>query len=234
MATSVGTDSGQGATSGRASRARVRSRLPRLPWAWCSSPSSCFGGDGGHQYNLLFQTGGQLVKGNQVLVAGQRRRHDRRHRPHRRRPGRRSRSRPTTPLREGTTAIIRTTSLSGDRKPLRLAHAGPEQLAGHPRRRHDHGRQDPVAGRSRPALQHLHAKARAPPCRRSSAGRRRSTPATRATPTGPTSTSLRACDVEPAPVRRARPRSGRAPAASSSAARRSSAPSPRATTTSPR
>ncbi len=30
-----------------------------------------FGGGGGHTYRLLFQTGGQLVKGNQVLVGGQ-------------------------------------------------------------------------------------------------------------------------------------------------------------------
>ncbi len=30
-----------------------------------------FGGDSGHQYRLLFQTGGQLVPGNQVLVGGQ-------------------------------------------------------------------------------------------------------------------------------------------------------------------
>jgi phospholipid/cholesterol/gamma-HCH transport system substrate-binding protein len=70
------------------------------------------GGDGGNKYTLLFQTGGQLVPGNQVLVAGQ----------------------PigsvdsidltddnqaavqvtmTDPIREGTTAVIRSTSLSG-------------------------------------------------------------------------------------------------------------------------
>lgn len=30
-----------------------------------------FGGDEGHKYTLLFKTGGQLVPGNQVLVAGQ-------------------------------------------------------------------------------------------------------------------------------------------------------------------
>ena len=29
-----------------------------------------FGGDGSHRYKLLFETGGQLVKGNQVLVGG--------------------------------------------------------------------------------------------------------------------------------------------------------------------
>jgi phospholipid/cholesterol/gamma-HCH transport system substrate-binding protein len=71
-----------------------------------------FGGDGGHQYKLLFQTGGQLVPGNEVLVGGQ----------------------PVgtidkidltddaqasisvtmdEPLREGTSAVIRSTSLSG-------------------------------------------------------------------------------------------------------------------------
>jgi phospholipid/cholesterol/gamma-HCH transport system substrate-binding protein len=30
-----------------------------------------FGGEGGHTYKLLFETGGQLVRGNEVLVAGQ-------------------------------------------------------------------------------------------------------------------------------------------------------------------
>ena len=30
-----------------------------------------FGDDGGRQYKLLFETGGQLVRGNEVLVAGQ-------------------------------------------------------------------------------------------------------------------------------------------------------------------
>ena len=30
-----------------------------------------FGGGGGHQYKLLFETGGQLVRGNEVLVGGQ-------------------------------------------------------------------------------------------------------------------------------------------------------------------
>jgi phospholipid/cholesterol/gamma-HCH transport system substrate-binding protein len=33
--------------------------------------AALFGGDDGHEYKLLFQTGGQLVPGNQVLVAGQ-------------------------------------------------------------------------------------------------------------------------------------------------------------------
>jgi phospholipid/cholesterol/gamma-HCH transport system substrate-binding protein len=71
-----------------------------------------FGGSSGHQYHLLFENGGQLVSGNQVLVAGQ----------------------PIggvddvtltdngqaevtisvdNPLHEGTTAVIRATSLSG-------------------------------------------------------------------------------------------------------------------------
>ena len=71
-----------------------------------------FGGDNGHEYTLQFETGGQLVPGNQVLVAGE----------------------PVgtvdeialtddsqaavkvtmdEPLREGTEAVIRQTSLSG-------------------------------------------------------------------------------------------------------------------------
>jgi phospholipid/cholesterol/gamma-HCH transport system substrate-binding protein len=71
-----------------------------------------FGDDGGHKYRLLFQTGGQLVPDNQVLVAGQ--------------PVGTIDSIDLTddnqaaisvtmkePLREGTSAIIRSTSLSG-------------------------------------------------------------------------------------------------------------------------
>ena len=30
-----------------------------------------FGGSSGHKYHLMFENGGQLVNGNQVLVAGQ-------------------------------------------------------------------------------------------------------------------------------------------------------------------
>jgi phospholipid/cholesterol/gamma-HCH transport system substrate-binding protein len=70
------------------------------------------GGDGGHRYTFLFQTGGQLVPGNEVLTAGQR-------------VGsvdsidltddNQAAVRVTMdePLREGTTALIRQTSLSG-------------------------------------------------------------------------------------------------------------------------
>ena len=45
------------------------------------------GGDGGHSYKLLFENGGQLVRGNEVLVGGQPDRHGRRSRPDRRRRG---------------------------------------------------------------------------------------------------------------------------------------------------
>ena len=71
-----------------------------------------FGGSSGHTYHLLFENGGQLVSGNQVLVAGQ--------------PiGKvddvsltdNSQAEVTIsvdePLHEGTTAQIRATSLSG-------------------------------------------------------------------------------------------------------------------------
>jgi phospholipid/cholesterol/gamma-HCH transport system substrate-binding protein len=71
-----------------------------------------FGGDGGHRYQVLFENGGQLVPGNQVLVAGQ--------------PigevdeivltdDAQAAVEITTddPLHEGTTAVIRLTSLSG-------------------------------------------------------------------------------------------------------------------------
>ena len=71
-----------------------------------------FGGGGGYKYTLLFQTGGQLVPGNEVLTAGQR-------------VGTIDSIDLTDdnqaavavtmdePLREGTTALIRQTSLSG-------------------------------------------------------------------------------------------------------------------------
>ena len=71
-----------------------------------------FGGDDGHKYKLLFQTGGQLVPGNEVLVAGQ--------------PIGSVDNIDLTddwqavveistdePLHEGTEAVIRSTSLSG-------------------------------------------------------------------------------------------------------------------------
>ncbi|MFI5025170.1 MAG: MlaD family protein [Solirubrobacterales bacterium] len=71
-----------------------------------------FGGDSGTQYKLLLETGGQLVKGNQVLVGGQ--------------PIGTVDSLTLTddgqaevsitvdePLHDGTTAVVRSTSLSG-------------------------------------------------------------------------------------------------------------------------
>jgi phospholipid/cholesterol/gamma-HCH transport system substrate-binding protein len=70
------------------------------------------GGDGGHKYKLLFETGGQLVKGNQVLIGGS--------------PAGSVDDITLTDdnqaevavsvdqeLHEGTTAVIRATSLSG-------------------------------------------------------------------------------------------------------------------------
>jgi len=74
--------------------------------------SALFGGDSGHRYELNFQTGGQLVKGNEVLVGGQ--------------PvgivedlslapdgQARVEIKVDEPLHEGTTAVVRSTSLSG-------------------------------------------------------------------------------------------------------------------------
>jgi phospholipid/cholesterol/gamma-HCH transport system substrate-binding protein len=74
--------------------------------------TALFGGGSGHQYKLLFETGGQLVSGNQVLVGGQ--------------PIGTVDDLTLTedglaqveitvdePLHEGTTAIVRATSLSG-------------------------------------------------------------------------------------------------------------------------
>jgi phospholipid/cholesterol/gamma-HCH transport system substrate-binding protein len=74
--------------------------------------TALFGGGSGHQYKLLFETGGQLVTGNQVLVGGQ--------------PIGEINGLSLTdngqaeveitvdePLHEGTTAVVRATSLSG-------------------------------------------------------------------------------------------------------------------------
>ena len=55
-----------------------------------------FGGGDGRKYHLLFENGGQLVSGNEVLVGGPADRHGRRHHAHRRRAGRGRRSRSTS------------------------------------------------------------------------------------------------------------------------------------------
>ena len=99
-----------------------------------------FGGDEGNKYKLLFETGGQLVPGNQVLVGGQ--------------PigtvdditltddcaGRRSTITVDEPLHEGTTAVDPRDLALGGRQPLRLDLPGPELRS--PR--------SPTARRSRP------------------------------------------------------------------------------------
>jgi phospholipid/cholesterol/gamma-HCH transport system substrate-binding protein len=95
-----------------------RSRLPRivailaLVVGFALAVVALLGGDSGHQYKLLFETGGQLVPDNEVLVAGQR-------------VGKvdsidltddgQAAVKITTdePLHTGTTAEVRATSLSG-------------------------------------------------------------------------------------------------------------------------
>ena len=113
-----------------------------------------FGGGGGYQYRLLFETGGQLVPGNEVLTAGQR-------------VGMIDSIDLTDdnqaavevtmeePLREGTSAIIRQTSLSGVANRYISLTPGPEQLARDQAGFDDHRRGHDRAGRHRPALQHL-------------------------------------------------------------------------------
>jgi phospholipid/cholesterol/gamma-HCH transport system substrate-binding protein len=96
----------------------ARSRLPRivailaLVVGFALAAVALLGGNSGHQYKLLFQTGGQLVPDNEVLVAGQR-------------VGKvdsidltedgQAAVKITTddPLHAGTTAEVRATSLSG-------------------------------------------------------------------------------------------------------------------------
>ena len=112
-----------------------------------------FGGDSGHKYKLLFETGGQLVPGNQVLVGGQ----------------------PIgtvdeisltedaqaeveitvdEPLHEGPRRSIRATSLSGIANRYVSIAPGPNS---EPEIADDAtitGGQDHLAGRPRPALRH--------------------------------------------------------------------------------
>ncbi len=147
-----------------------------------------FGGDDGHKYNLLFETGGQLVPGNEVLVGGQ--------------PigivdeisltdDAQAEVKITVdePLHEGTTAIIRSTSLSGIANRYVSISPGPQQRARARDRRPDPLRQDDRAGRPRPALQHLRPPHPHGAVRTSSRATRPSTPATPRRPARPTSTS---------------------------------------------
>ncbi len=109
----MGTDSERGATSGGGSRVSRAIAIGAIVVGVVLIGIVLFGSNGGYHYNLLFENGGQLVKGNQVLVAGQ--------------PvgtidavtltdNAQADVKISTddPLREGTTAIIRTTSLSGE------------------------------------------------------------------------------------------------------------------------
>jgi phospholipid/cholesterol/gamma-HCH transport system substrate-binding protein len=87
-----------------------------------------FGGDGGYKYRLLFETGGQLVRGNEVLVGGQA-------------IGKVGEITLTDsgeaavevtvdePLHEGTTAVIRLTSLSGVANRYVSVSPGPDNNA---------------------------------------------------------------------------------------------------------
>ncbi len=111
------------------------------------------GGDDGHEYNLLFETGGQLVPDNQVLVGGQ--------------PvgtideislteDAQAEVKITTdePLHEGTTAVIRSTSLSGIANRYISLSPGPDNAEEIPDGGTITSARDDLAGRPRPALQH--------------------------------------------------------------------------------
>ncbi len=115
-----------------------------------------FGGGGGYQYDLIFQNAGQLVSDNQVLIGGS--------------PVGTVESIELTEnnlasvhvsvsqqLHEGTTAVIRATSLSGVANHYVSISPGPNSNPAAWRRRHARPRLDHHAGRHRPALQHLPA-----------------------------------------------------------------------------
>ena len=113
-----------------------------------------FGNGDGYRYKMLFQTGGQLVPGNQVMVAGQ--------------PVGTIDSIELTddaqaevdvkldrPLLEGTTAQIRLTSLSGIANRYIALHMGPDPDAELPDGATLAADDDDLARRPRPALQHV-------------------------------------------------------------------------------
>ena len=79
------------------------------------------------------RTAASSCSGNQVLVAGQPIGTVDEHQPHRRTPRPRSRSRSTSPLHEGTTAVIRATSLSGIANRYVSITPGPTTQPGSPR-----------------------------------------------------------------------------------------------------
>ena len=189
------------------------------------------GGDDGSKYRLLFETGGQLVKGNQVLIGGApvgtvdeiELRDDGAGRGvHHHRPGA-----PPGHLRgDPLDLAIRS------REPLHLDHARPRQPPGARRRRADHPGRHHHPGRPRPALQRdPRARAQGP------SGHH---PGVRHRLRGPQRGGQRDLSL-PEPVthrhhpsdRRAQPPTSASSATSSSAARGSSRRSASAATTSP-
>ena len=189
---------GERPDSGGRGRILVRARRDRRPdRRRCPGRrSSLLGGDSGYQYKLLFQTGGQLVPGNQVLVGGQPIGTRRRDHAHRRRPGGGRRSRSTSRCTTGTTAVDPRDLALGDRQPLRLDLA----RARTPSRRSPTARRIPSTKTTSPVdidqlfdtLRPTHDATGL--ARSSSRARRRSTPATsRQARRRPTSTSRPGC-----------------------------------------
>ena len=118
-----------GAERGVSTPARIAAALAVLA-AFALAVVLLFGGGNGHSYRLLFETGGQLVPGNQVLIAGQ--------------PIGTIDSIDLTDdsqaavdvtldreLTEGTTAVIRTTSLSGVANRYVSIQMGPDNAEPH-------------------------------------------------------------------------------------------------------
>ena len=114
-----------------------------------------FRGGGGHEYTLVFQTAGQLVKDDDVQVGG------------RRIGSVRSIEltdnnlaavhvkveEPYAPLREGTRAVIRLTSLSGIANRYVALTLAPDTNKTALRRRQPRPVRDDLGGRPRPGLQ---------------------------------------------------------------------------------
>ena len=191
-----------------------------------------FGGGDGVKYTLMFQTGGQLVPGNQVLVAGQPVGTRRLDRPHRRQPGGDRGDDAAAAARGNDGADPRDLAL-GRRQPLHLAHARARTTPprSNPTRRSRATTRPPRSTSTSSSTSSGPASARR--CRSSSRATPPSMPARASSPTAPTSSSTRPSAPRPS-CSPSSPATRRRSPASSSRARRRSTRSPTAARTSPR
>ena len=133
------------------------------------------GGDDGNKYSLVFETGGQLVEDNQVLIGGAAGRHRRLDRAHRERPGRGRDHRRPRAARGHHRGDPLDLALR-DRQPLHLDHPGARQRAGARRGRRSSPRSTPPPRSTSTSSSTPSARPSARASRTSSRDRRRPTP----------------------------------------------------------